>query len=110
MNLKALTDRLGVLTDPRFWHRNYPIDDDWDRALAAAMFLVEHDARPLEILNAFEVRIAGLDVWVENWPYAFGYPATAPGGTRVLPRRNTALALRKLVVMTQVQEAAASCN
>ena len=78
MNLKPLTDRLGVLTDPRFWHRNYPIDDDWDRALAAAMFLVEHDARPLEILNDCEVRIAGLDVWVENWPSAFGYPATVP--------------------------------
>ncbi|WP_290494454.1 hypothetical protein [Hyphomonas sp. UBA4494] len=95
---KPLTDRLGVLFDPRFWMRTHNVDDDWDRTLAAALYLVEHNAKTIEDVTDYSATVAGMKLWVGNWPHAFGSLYHVPNGMQVLPRRKTAIRLREHII------------
>ena len=80
---------LRVLTRPHMWIRNEPTDKDWDIKLRGLL----KSNRPYSRGCGFTVRLGGVPVWVQNWPYAYGYQFGGEGRKK-LPSRRTALQLR----------------
>lgn len=72
--------------------RLYPFSAEWDRALSAAL-----DAGNVRFglgLEGVTCHVNGCQVWVGNWPYAYGSPYR-PVEADVLPSRATAKRLRR---------------
>ena len=57
------------LFSPRFWLQNDPTDWEWDAALNRLM-----DKYPVTLAGACTVYLGGVEVWVGNYPYAYGNP------------------------------------
>lgn len=76
------------LFKPRYWSQNYPTDLNWDAALNAAL-----DKHVVELGN-YTVDVGQFRVWIENWPYAYGY---LYGDKKGLPKVSTRKRLRKAV-------------
>lgn len=52
---------------PRYWYQNNPTDWIWDAVLNRALDHFEPR------LGCFTCKIGPLNVWIGNWPYAYGY-------------------------------------
>ena len=76
---------------PGHWYQNYPTDLVWDTALNTAM----DNARVVKLGHA-TVTIDGFEVWVANWPYAYGN-LYAPAELKMLPKVATRYRLRNFV-------------
>lgn len=46
-------------------------------------------------MNEYYIRLGGIEVWVENWPYAYGNPYSPK--MRVLPTMKTRKRLKKMI-------------
>lgn len=79
------------LVAPRFWLQNYPTDWEWDATLNR--LLDTHDPKP----GYMTVSLGGVDVWVSNWPYSYGYPYTPrmDGLPSVATRKRLRAAIRR---------------
>ena len=76
---------------PLYWLQNEPTDQGWDQALN--MLLNKHEP---EVGNGpHTVTIGGVEVWIGNWPYAYGkaYGKHSSGLPTVVTRKR----LRKAV-------------
>lgn len=100
---RPLIDRLGVLFDPRFWLRNYGVSHEWDAALGVLLDMVEDGQLSIE-QSDHTVTIGGVTVWVSNWPYAYGR-AHRPIKSEMIPRRSTALRLRRVAAIAAASNA-----
>lgn len=79
---------LRVILNPVWWMRNHLTNRDWDRALRRAI-----NGNPVvSNMNEYTVLINGVEVWISNYPYAYG----SPRHTKALPSRRTALLLRQM--------------
>lgn len=85
---------LSVLMRPSTWLRNRRTDHTWDEWLSKALDYATADEIQLD--DSFVCRLKGVGIWVSNWPYAYG-SFYENGDRSGLPRRSTALRLRKLV-------------
>lgn len=83
---------------PCFWIQNEPTNWEWDAVLNAKL-----DENPdIELSrNGHTVFIGGIEVWVSNYPYAYGYPYR-PNVER-LPSGKTRARLHKIVSKLQAQ-------
>ena len=64
MSIKTI---LRTLT-PGFWLMNYP----YSRALDSFISKSLDDGHEPQRVNKYYVKLAGKDIWVQNWPYAYG--------------------------------------
>lgn len=86
---------------PAYWFQNRPTDREWDA-------LLNH------LLDRYEIKcgdcvaeVGPITVWVENWPYAYGY-AYPPQGFAWLPMVRTRKRLRRLLQTTTYDAARAA--
>lgn len=69
--------------------RVYKTDKRWDKKLNDII----DNCKSFERRSPYTVLLNGIDIWVTNWPYAYG----APGLLTCLPKRKTALKLRMFI-------------
>lgn len=74
-----------------FWYQNYETSDQWDEVLNIAL-----DRFGITGLDTHTVNVGPFEVWVANWPSAFGYNRNAY--PEVLPRVATRIRLRDMVL------------
>lgn len=102
--MKKMIKNLQFLFRPTFWLMNYPYDKKWDKQLNELMdkFEPEFD-RPSSIDGKIAiVKFGGCQVWIENYPYAYGTPYDFYRSVdKVRPSRLTILRLRDLVTSSQ---------
>lgn len=72
---------------PHYWIQNYPTCEFWDCKLNKLL-----DENELVVDGLYRGTLGGVDVWLGNFPYAYG--TTYPNGT--LPTVKTRLRLRKI--------------
>ena len=90
-----MIDLLRLL--PSFWYQARPGSAAWDEALNAAL-----DEFGVTEVNRHDCRVGPFEVWLSNYPYAFGYNLTDP--LEALPRVLTRLRLRREVRKYQAAE------
>lgn len=102
----TLPDRLGVMFDPRFWARTDRVSSLWDSSLNRLLDAVERGDVAVSVGHFRAVFADKVEVWIENWPYAYGRPCpNGAGPYSVLPRRKTALRLRRVLDEHAVKDA-----
>lgn len=75
---------------PKYWLQNAPTNYEWDSILNDLLDKHTPEKRNLTVF------IGGIEVWVGNWPYAYGSPYHR-GVKDVLPTVETRKRLRALV-------------
>lgn len=75
---------------PKYWLQNSPTNYEWDAILND--LLDKHDPKP----SYLTVSLGNVEVWVGNWPYAYGAPY-ANGVKDVLPTVATRKRLRDII-------------
>ena len=78
------------MLDPRAWIQAYPTCREWDAILNEQL-----DKHGAFRVDKFTARVGSLEVWVENWPYSYGY--CYDPYTKLLPKYSTRRRLRKMV-------------
>lgn len=76
---------------PRYWIQNYPTNMEWDAMLNDLM-----DRYPPTDRGDYTVTFGPVEVWIENWPYAYGR-IDRPTHVDLLPTVKTRKRLRRLV-------------
>ena len=71
-----------VLVTPSCWRLNYPVSGSWDAALNEML-----DNPYFTKIEDCTVTLDGLDIWVKNFPYAYGAPYPDRQDIHFLPRR-----------------------
>ncbi len=103
-----LSHIIGVILDPNFWVRNYEVSDELSDYIEN---LIDNNAE-CEIIHPYIIKLGEAELWVANWPYAYGqvmYGAISFEATcTFLPRRKTALKLRKYIQQKVLQPRAVS--
>lgn len=74
---------------PLFWVQNDPTNRAWDWTLNQAL-----DKFGVRQVSQCVVQVGPFEVWVENWPYAFGYNTRCRRG---LPLAKTRRRLQKML-------------
>lgn len=75
---------------PGYIDQSYPTDWEWDEVLNALM-----DKYPIQIESEYTVLFGKTEVWIKNYPYAFG---TLRGTNKsYLPSVKTRIRLHKLI-------------
>jgi len=72
---------LAKLFQPEFWMQNHPTSAEWDRELNDML-----DNHSVVIKSNFVCEIDGVEIWIQNYPYAFGSPQALSHYRRVLPK------------------------
>ena len=81
---------------PRYWLQNYVTSLAWDRQLND--LLDKH--QPVLDFTGYVCTLGEIDVWVSNWPYAYGSRWLGIVGdhpTKALPTVKTRLRLREAI-------------
>ena len=92
--IRPITDRLGVIFDPKSWLRQGKVSHSYDDALNDAM----DKQGVIKIVNQHHGQIGNIKVWIANYPYAYGFPAVQSLPPYTLPRRATAKRIRRLIL------------
>jgi hypothetical protein len=78
----------------------HPVNETWDA------FVLDAVSRgDVERIDQYTAKVGGVSVWVENYPYAFGYPSQPEIG--VLPKLSTRRALFQALVLATIKGAKA---
>lgn len=91
---KRLLDLLFVLVHPGCWLSNYDADSHWDAKLNEMLDNPKFEA--LRVGGRFSVKLNGHEVWISNFPYAYGSLYFKDVKVDVLPYRRTRYRLRRL--------------
>ena len=75
---------------PPYWLQNYPTNMEWDRTLNELL-----DRGPITELDSHTVKVAGVTIWVSNWPYSYGNPYNPE--VKVAPRVATRKRLQNAI-------------
>lgn len=76
---------------PRYWLQNEETSREWDAILNALL-----DAYEPENVTAHTCRLGGVEIWIQNWPYQYGYQREP--ASRALPMVRTRKRLRKRLI------------
>lgn len=100
--IRTILTNVSFAFRPSFWMGHGKVCKKWDAELNA--LLDHHETTNGEYSrrdDEYTFHINGVDVWVENYPYAYGRRwmtgAYYPNASHAMPRRSTRLRLRKLV-------------
>lgn len=80
---------------PRYWLQNEPTDRYWDAAINLAL------DSTLPIVGRLTFTVGKTEVWIGNWPYAYGSQCRASSG---LPTVKTRLRIRAAVGSAMAQQ------
>ena len=81
------------LFKPYYWNQNYQTCWEWDALLNDILDKAEKVEKTLHRTN-----IDGVELWTDNWPYAYGRPILSYRGTvNVLPSVKTRKRLRNIL-------------
>lgn len=78
-----------IFKDTTIWYRNSNTGKEWDHTLR----LLLEDIKEIK-LDSFNMYLNGYEIWIANWPYAYGYCWDESRDD--LPSRVTALKLREV--------------
>ena len=84
---------------PAYWFQNYPTCPAWSENLSEALDRVEVDGAEFRKMSFERHMIDGVEVWTENYPYAFGLLESNgfPFSSRRLPTIPIRRRLRRMV-------------
>jgi len=85
--MKNIKEKIIVIINPKYWLSSYSTNKYWDKAL---LKMIE-DKAEIKRNGEHRVTIGDRDVWIGNYPYAFG----GEGSYNFLPRRSTRILLYK---------------
>jgi len=91
-----MKDFLRVLFTPSIWFRINGVSKGLDRWMVEAL-----DNPVFSEVSRYTCKLNGKRIWIANYPYAFGSLDSAAG---LLPRRGTALALRRALMPYALKE------
>ena len=94
--MKKLLKNIKYLFKPKFWGMEYPYSRPWDFMLNE--MLNEEDN--VKIVSEFTARVGGVDVWIGNYPYAYGNPKPLS----IRPSRATIERLQEEVIRAVMKE------
>ena len=86
---------------PPYWVQNYPTNLEWDRTLNDLL-----DTNPVVKFSYMTVSIGAYEIWVSNWPYAYGH-IYGPSRVDVLPKVGTRKRLRNYLVTQGIKQSSA---
>lgn len=90
MKIDTFFRRLKFIFKPSFWLRSRPYSKEWDETLSRLI----DEGHYFENISEFTATIAGVEVWIANYPYASFDPLSKDNkGKRIygpLPSRLTA--------------------
>lgn len=66
---KEIRDRLFRIFRPNFWTQISPTCDKYSNEIEN---LIDNNA-DVEVLGQYEAKIGGKKIWIENYPYDYGY-------------------------------------
>ena len=92
--MKKLSDFFFRLVRPSFWGQHYTTDYVYDELLNQIL-----DKCEIEIVDIYTVKINGIEVWVSNFPYSYGYMYKNPD--RGMPRPRTRVRLQHMVTLAR---------
>lgn len=95
--MKMLSDFLYRLIRPNFWIQNYRTDYLYDDLLNKML-----DKYDIEIVDTFTVKIEGIEIWVSNYPYAYG--SNYGQSDKVLPRPRTRVRIQHMVTLARFKQ------
>ena len=99
--MKTLAYFFYFLFRPQFWVMSHEYSPRWDAFLNEAM----DNADPKDLaIGSCILKVRGVCVWIENYPYAYGTPFDC--GVIVRPSRRTILRLRDFVLAMSIEQAA----
>ncbi len=81
---------------PKYWCQNHPTSKTWDRILND--LLDKHEV-VISSNSRLTVTIGGIEVWVGNYPYAYG----SPYEHQMLPKVATRMRLEECVLKAIVK-------
>lgn len=95
--MSSIIKNLEILLRPTFWLRNHPTCKYLDYTINALL----DDGHTPRKTSEYTVELGGLNLWVSNYPYAFGneYP-----GDKALPSRKTALRLYRALSTAPIEK------
>ena len=64
-----IKDYLFRILRPKFWRQNYPTCD----LLSAAIEREIDSKSPVSIIDCYTAKLANMELWIGNYPYAYGY-------------------------------------
>jgi len=70
LKMKKLLKNIKYLFKPKFWTMLYPYSRSWDIKLNEML----DRENSVEVVSEFWARVGGIDVWIGNYPYAYGNP------------------------------------
>ena len=89
---------------PLHWIRNHSTDEEWD-ALILSFLENPVFSEPEYKGLGYVLKLNGVEIWVENYPYAFGSPADTSGTSYAkLPSRRTVIKLKEALDNYRMQE------
>lgn len=102
--IRTILTNVSFIFRPAFWMGEGKVCKKWDVELNALLDYHE-ETNGAETRNEanYILHINGVEVWIENYPYAYGRQwnsrAYYPNVNSVLPRRATRIRLRKIAKM-----------
>ena len=94
--MKKLIKNIKYLFKPKFWVMEHPYSKHWDIKLNEML----DKENNVKIVSDFTARVGGMDVWIGNYPYAYGNPKTLD----IRPSRATIERLHKAVIKALIKE------
>lgn len=89
------------LVNPLFWIQIRRTDYDYDAALRRAL-----EEGPVELRSEHRCRVAGVELWVSNFPYCYGHVMRGPESSQPLPAPLTRVKLRRALTRAAMEAAA----
>ena len=94
--MRKLLRSIKFLFKPKFWVMEHPYSRQWDIKLNEML----DKENNIKVVNGFWARVGGVDVWIGNYPYAYGNPELID----VRPSRATIERLQDAVIETLIKE------
>lgn len=83
---------LRILMTPKCWARNYLTHKKWDKALREQLL------NPVFTeISEHSVKLNGVEIWVANYPYAYGSQYSSRTREKYLPSRATVFLLHDML-------------
>lgn len=77
---------------PRYWFQNYDTNWEWDQVLNEVL-----DSEPEVKVNYCTTKLGSIEVWTENYPYAYGRLYKNMDAFNFLPSVKTRKRLRRYI-------------
>lgn len=93
-----IKDYLFRILRPKFWRQNYPTCD----LLSAAIERAIDSKSPVKFISTYAIEMGGLQLWVGNYPYAFGHMVNM--GFEEIPTARVRAKLKKYITEAVLKE------